>query len=474
MASLFTQTCGAMRVLDPGAGVGSLTAALAERLCAGAARPRSVAFICHEIDPLLSGYLRDMLAQVEARCRDAGIASDGRLVEGDFILDGAREPQSAGGCTHAILNPPYRRINAGSEHRRALRRAGVETSNLYAGFMFLVAQRLCKGGEMVAIVPRSFCNGPYFRPFRERFFSMMALRHIHVFERRDRAFREDGVLQEMIILHAVKGAAAGEVAITTSAGADFDTDPATGGCKLLTRRTVPHGAVLRDGDPDRIVHIVSDDTGQGIADRMAHFTAALGDLGIGVSTGPVVDFRLRDWLCAQPEDGTAPLLYAAHFQDGELVWPRTMRKANAVRVSEETRKWLWANSGHYVVTRRFSSREERRRIVASVCPTPALPGDLVGFENHLNVFHAGRRGMTGDLAEGLALFLNSSLVDCWFRQFSGHTQVNAADLRSLRYPDRAVLERLGKEQGARKLSQHDIDGIIEKELPPVAAGSQAG
>ena len=65
---------------------------------------------------------------------------------------------------------------------RPCARRGIETSNLYTGFMFLAARHLRCGGEMVAIVPRSFCNGPYFKPFRERFFSMMHLQHIHVFE----------------------------------------------------------------------------------------------------------------------------------------------------------------------------------------------------------------------------------------------------------------------------------------------------
>jgi len=200
---------------------------------------------------------------------------------------------------------------------------------------------------------------------------------------------------------------------------------------------------------------------------MAHFSTNLGAMGIEVSTGPVVDFRLRDWLCAQPEDGTVPLLYAAHFRGGKLSWPKAMRKANAIRVSNESERWLWANTGYYVVTRRFTSKEERRRIVASIYPSD-LPGDLVGFENHLNIFHVARQGMSEDLAEGLALFLNCSLVDRYFRQFNGHTQVNAADLRSLRYPDRATLERLGREHGKRTLSQRDIDTIIEKEISHMA------
>ena len=269
-----------------------------------------------------------------------------------------------------------------------------------------------------------------------------------------------------IILHAVKADGAhADVTITTSSGAGFDVNPAGGACNAedLTRRTVPHDAVIRIDDRDRFVHIAANGIEQGIVDRMAHFTATLSEIGVEVSTGPVVDFRLRDDLRAEPEDGAVPLLYSAHFQRGELSWPKAMRKPNAIRLSDRSRKWLWPNSGHYVVTRRFTSKEERRRILASVYASD-LPGEHVGFENHLNVFHSGREGMGRNLARGLALFLNSSLVDRYFRQFNGHTQVNAADLRSLHYPDRSSLERLGREHGDRKLSQRDTDGIIEEEV----------
>jgi len=478
MASLFSETCGDLRVLDPGAGVGSLTAALAERLCAAPARPRSVEFVCYEIDGILSRYLRDSLDQVKARCREAGIDSSERPLERDFILHQqlGRQPDLLGrveeadpGFSHAILNPPYRKINSGSMHRAALRKAGLETSNLYTGFMFLAAMGLRDGGEMVAIVPRSFCNGPYFKAFRERFFSMMRLRHVHLFEQRNRAFRDDDVLQENIVLHAVKGDRKTEVTISTSRGAAFDVDPAEGvrDAEDLTRRTVPHDAVIREDDADRFVHIAADGIEQGIVERMARFTATLADIGVEVSTGPVVDFRLRGDLCAQPENGAVPLLYPAHFQGGKLSWPRTMRKPNAIRLTDRSRKWLWANTGHYVVTKRFTSKEERRRIVASVYSSD-LPGKRVGFENHLNVLHVNRKGMTADLAKGLSLFLNCTLVDRYFRQFNGHTQVNAADLRSLRYPDRAVLERLGREYGGRSLSQQDIDTLIELEFSDMA------
>ena len=134
-----------------------------------------------------------------------------------------------------------------------------------------------------------------------------------------------------------------------------------------------------------------------------------------------------------------------------------MRKPNAIHVSEKSRKWLWENRGNYVVVRRFTSKEEQRRIVASVYESD-LPGGLVGFENHLNVFHMNREGIPRNLAEGLALFLNCSLVDRYFRQFNGHTQVNATDLRWLRYPDRPTLEWLGRKYEGLWTCPDSVDG----------------
>jgi adenine-specific DNA-methyltransferase len=68
------------------------------------------------------------------------------------------------------------------------------------------------------------------------------------------------------------------------------------------------------------------------------------------------------------------------------------------------------------------------------------------------------------LAKGLALFLNSTLVDLYFRQFNGHTQVNATDLRSLSYPDEEQLLRLGAGMKDELPSQDRIDDLVEEEL----------
>ncbi len=233
MVSLFDIVSGEVCLLDPGAGIGSRSAAFIERCSHETKKPQSVSLDCYEIEPVLIDYLESTLNEAEIQGRTVGIDVNGTIHADDFILSythGSQEGlfQSAESedkpFTHVIMNPPYKKIRSASAHRSALRRAGIETSNLYTGFLFLAALRLTEGGEMVAIVPRSFCNGPYFKPFREQFFSLMNLRHIHVFEQRDAAFKGDEVLQENIIIHAVKGVAGTQVRITTSGVGAFAFD----------------------------------------------------------------------------------------------------------------------------------------------------------------------------------------------------------------------------------------------------------
>ena len=294
---------------------------------------------------------------------------------------------------------------------------------------------------------------------------MMGLQHIHIFEKPNHVFKGDEVLQENIIIHAVKGAKPSKVRITTSRGGDFHFDPSSQECTAadMTQRVVDYVAVLNPNDPGMFLHIAANDLEQGIVDRMGSFITTLDDLGLEISTGPVVDFRLKDDLRTRPGEATAPLLYAAHFKGGSLEWPKVMKKPNAIEINENTRKWLWDNKGHFVVTKRFTSKEEARRVVAALYPS-SLDGELVGFENHLNVYHVSQKGFSKSLAAGLCVYLNSSLVDRFFRQFNGHTQVNATDLRSLNYPDRETLERIGKLTRGATLSQQETDNLIEEEL----------
>jgi adenine-specific DNA-methyltransferase len=462
MASLFRSLGDRVRILEPGAGAGALLAAVVTEACARAAPPRSIEVTAFEIDPVLAPYLRETLASCAAASRRRGVRFRAELACEDFV------EASLGGrarFTHAILNPPYTKLPSGSEARRRLRAAGLDTNNLYAAFVALAVQLLEPGGEIVAITPRSFCNGAYFRSFREFLLRETALVRIHVVDSRTAAFSDDAVLQENVVFHLVKGEKQKNVILSRSVGADV-------GCDAAALRTVPFGHIVHPGDKERFLHLVPDRRDRETARAFAALPSTLADLGVSVSTGRVVDFRAKEFLRMAPGPDARPLIYPTHFADGVVRWPKTGKKPNALVDAAATAK-LWMPRGTYVLVKRFSSKEERRRVVAAVFDPGLVPCEKVGFENHLNVLHEDGRGLGEPLARGLAAFLNTSVVDAYFRQWSGSTQVNATDLRSLRYPSRSALEDLGKRIGRRSRSQEATDeaarGMFRTKPKPVSS-----
>ena len=463
MASMFGPLPRTVRLLDAGAGAGSLTAAFVSRCCEKGDGVRAIEATLYELDGEILDALAETMRECEHRCADAGIRFTFAIHSADFIqemslrlagdLFGTPQPHS---FDAAIANPPYRKISTDSAERRALRLIGVETSNLYTGFIAIIQRLLVPGGQLVGITPRSFCNGPYFRPFREDFLSQLELRRLHVFESRQAAFRDDSVLQENVIFHAVKGRnQPNELTISSSSGEHGDD---------ITATVFPFADIVHPRDPEKFIHIPSTASHAKAKETMDGLRSSLASLGITVSTGRVVDFRLKNALRKEPESGTVPLLYPCHFNGGTVHWPKLeARKPNAILDNDETRPWL-VPSGVYLLTKRFTSKEEHRRLVACLFDPDRVKTKWVGFENHLNYFHTCGHGLERTLAVGLYAFLNSTVVDQYFRRFSGHTQVNATDLRTLTYPDRDTLQAMGRDMKSLDVSQDEIDQTVTKHL----------
>jgi adenine-specific DNA-methyltransferase len=462
MASLFGPLPDVVRLLDAGAGAGALTAAFVSRLCEKNDGVRAVEATLYELDPLIQDALSKTMQDCQHVCSQAGIQFDFAIIAADFITEMSSrlakdlfvKPPAT--FDAAIANPPYRKIRQDSLERRNLRYAGIETSNLYTGFIALIQRLLAPGGQIVGITPRSFCNGPYFRSFREDFLNNLEVHRLHVFESREAAFRNDRVLQENVIFHAKRGRKQPrEVVISSSSGENAD---------IVAEKVVAFTEVVHPHDREMFIHIPSASSHAAAKKTMDSLRSSLGSLGVNVSTGRVVDFRLKRALRSAPEKRTVPLIHPCHFNGGTVHWPKPeARKPSAILNNDETRPWL-VRSGLYLLTKRFTSKEERRRLVACMFDPETVEADWVGFENHLNYFHANGHGLDRSLANGLFAFLNSTLVDQYFRRFSGHTQVNATDLRKLAYPDRKTLQAIGGEMTTLDLPQEEIDELVGKHL----------
>jgi adenine-specific DNA-methyltransferase len=461
MSSMFEAGPQRVRILDPGAGAGVLFATCVETLISKVERPQSIEVVAYETDRTILPYLEDTLGNCQSFCVSKNIEFHGTIKAEDFVFAALAEVEGslflAPGkrFTHVILNPPYKKVNSKTAMSRKLYLSGIEVANLYAVFVWLSMFLLEQGGQMVAITPRSFCNGPYFKKFRAAFLRMMSFKRIHVFESRKKAFGDDNVLQENIIYHAVRGLHKPKsVSISVSEGLDFDT------ARTLA---APYSEVVHPGDRDMFVRLDIKEADVTPSEQLKCFTSSLSKLGLSVSTGRVVDFRAREHLKQSPQQGDVPLIYPCHFANGFINWPvESGKKPNAITSNAETSSLL-VEAGFYVLTKRFSAKEQQRRIMAAVYDPVRIDASYVGLENHLNYYHQNGRGLPADLAKGLALYLNSTIVDQYFRLFSGHTQVNATDLRKMPYPTREQLMRYGASVGETMPDQEAIDFIIEKE-----------
>lgn len=452
MAQLAKPTTSTHRLLDPGAGAGILACALCEGIPADTG---PVHLDAYEIDPILAQLCDQSLSYARDWLSHRGVALSFTVHRSDFVLEEAsvldpRLSLFAGHPTQpkrydlVITNPPYFKLQ--KQDPRALAAASVVHGqpNIYALFLAVAASLLVDRGVLVSITPRSFSTGDYFRRFRQTFFATVTPEVVHLFHSRKDAFRADDVLQENVILRLrrARPRPAASVTVSTSAGV---RDLA----KRETRR-VPVSAVIDSASSDAIFHIPIDDTDDSAVEFVRRWPNTLHRLGLEVSTGPVVAFRATQFLRTEANHDAVPLLWLRHIRAMDICWPLdTCRKPQYIVDSEESR-YLLLPKTNYVVLRRFTAKEDARRLTASPLLAQQIPGGMVGLENHLNYVYRPRGTLETREALGLAALFNSALIDRYFRVSNGHTQVNAVELRALPLPSRDALLELGAavERGA--------------------------
>lgn len=415
-----------VRLLDAGAGMGMLSLAFVSTAMRSNPRPQSIHVTAYETDPLLQPALEETLVWCDALCGSVGIDFSFEVISEDFIVSGI-EAGNAQSFTHAVMNPPYGKLPPDAPARTVLRKEGLCAANWYAGFMGVALKRLGKRGLLIALTPRSYCNGVYFKKLRQQIASEAVIRALHLYDSRRETFADDGVLQEVLILKAEKDGPPGPVRVTSEAGLSRMTDAEE---------------VVSPTDPNSIIRIATQV--DRAATRIAQLPNRLSDLGLSVSTGRVLLHKLPKTILSDGSGPDVPVIHAQHLIAGRISWPLCdFKKQQTLRNGPDVAK-LVLPAGTYVLVKRISGSEAPRRVEAAI-----YEGGAVAIDNHVNVIHCGGAGMSAQLAQGLTRYLNSDALDGYVRSILGGTQVNASDLRQLRYPDRKRLEMIAC--GARSL-----------------------
>ena len=441
---------GVFRVLDPGAGSGSLSAAVVARVLREAPTVK-LEIVALEYDATVADTLKSTLADCVAVAAAQGTEVSFEVVVGDYV---ELAPKFGASFDLVIMNPPYGKLAAGSAARTALAQSQVDTPNIYAAFVALGISNLDASGQLVAITPRSFTNGAYFEPFRRYLLDRISIDRLHIFESRSTVFSDTGVLQENIIFAGSLDGSRENVTLSASVGHKDE----------IVSSAYSYDQIVYPNDANRFIRIPANGEAAVHVDRMLRLSDDLADLGLTVSTGRVVDFRSREQLLIEPLLRNYPMVYPSNIKGGRVLHPLVGGKPQRFSITTEKDERLLVPEGTYVLIKRFSAKEERRRLVAGVWSPERNGTGPVAFDNKLNYFHVAGKGMDAKTATGLCVWLNSTPVDVYFRTFSGHTQVNATDLRSMRFPSLAQLHRLASLAGESLPSQEVIDQIVDQVL----------
>ena len=133
MSSLFPATDKKIKLLDPGAGIGTLSCSFMERILSEKWNTPDIHISAYDIDKDVYNTLNKNIASSTAAFKK----SDYKIFSEDFLEKTSFEYtwKINETYTHVIMNPPYKKILTNSKERQSARAFGLETVNLYSAFM---------------------------------------------------------------------------------------------------------------------------------------------------------------------------------------------------------------------------------------------------------------------------------------------------------------------------------------------------
>ncbi len=451
MASLINlQNKNTVRILDAGAGTGILTASTALNcLNIGC---ESVHAVLYELDENAIPSLNQTMQIVQSIFDEHQSLFTYDIRCEDFVLVRPDKDKAIKPFDISVINPPYFKYSAKtSPYAKMVSDLYRGDPNIYASFMAIVLNSLKDDGQMITITPRSFTNGLYFKGFRQFILDQASIDLIHVFKSRNKVFKGAGseVLQENIICRFVKGSTKNTITIQSS---DCDTN--------INDKEAPKYPVDLIVDPSNdqcLIRIPESSYEASILKQAEILPTTFENAGYFISTGPVVEHRTRKYITEKTTSKNTIPLYRPHNVSPPLAkWDGHHKKEVSFKLIEGHDKHTIKNCV-YVLLKRISSKDEIRRLVSGVYLAETHNDEFIGFGNKLNYIGVTDGKLSAIEAHGISAVLNSSFMDIYFRCISGNTQVNATEIRVMKFPTREQVKEIGAQ--VHKLKSYNLEKI---------------
>ncbi|MCI5142549.1 MAG: methyltransferase, partial [Candidatus Electrothrix sp. ATG1] len=447
-----------VRLLDAGAGTGILTASAALHCLRMGCD--SVHAVLYEIDAQILPALKQTLRTLEEIYQDRKASFTYEMNCEDFVLARPDKDVNVQPFDVAVINPPYFKYSVqSSPYVKATADLYHGDPNIYASFMAIVMACLKHGGQMVTITPRSFTNGLYFKGFRSYLLTESSLESVHIFKHRNKVFKDttSAVLQENVICRFKKGGRMKNVTVSSS---NCDADIQHG-----TKEVYPARLIIDSSNDQNTIRIPESAYEAEILQQAEMFETTFQNAGYFISTGRVVEHRTREYITDNTgAKNTVPLYRPHNVTPLQATWTGEHKKDVSFMLIEGHEKHTLKN-GTYVLVKRFSSKDEKRRLVASVHFAEMHGCRLIGFGNKINYIGLKNGVLSSAEAYGLAAVFNSSFMDRYFRSISGNTQVNATEIRVMKFPSRNQVKKIGEQvQRMTSFKQSDLDDIVHQIL----------
>jgi adenine-specific DNA-methyltransferase len=449
MGSLASTAKKQIDILDPGCGTAILTCSLVESIVKRHPKIEDIHLVAYETDCHLISLSEKSLSYLKDWLSKKGIYFQYIIHIQDFILDNYGYLNQSNGFSFdskqkfdfIISNPPYFKLSKEDDRVKAAKIVINGQPNIYSLFLALASRMLKDDGEMIFIVPRSFTSGRYFNLFRNYFFQYAQINFIHLFDSRKDTFAKDNVLQETLILRAIKKHGYESEIIVSTCDGLYDIEQSR-------QKKYSQNDLIDYQSKEKIIHLPTSSKDELIIDLFKSWRGSLNRYNIQISTGPVVAFRAQEYIREIYESGTvflAPLYWLHNVTKMEIIYPFfKAKKGQYIQICDQTKAYLIPNR-NYVFLRRFSSKDDKSRLIAApYFSTPNNPY-YIGVENKLNYIYRPKGHLERTEVMGIAALLNSNLFDAYFRTFNGNVNVSATELRAMSMPPMGTIRKIGKE-----------------------------